>query len=71
MNREYNPLTNRARAMSAGAAVIATAGIVLSVLGLAGHYDEQFLRVSKTQSATTVQHAQAPAAAHGNKINHG
>jgi hypothetical protein len=71
VNREYDPLTKRARVASAAVAVIATAGVILSILGLAGHYDKQYLRAAEAQSATTVNHAQAPAAAHDNKTNHG
>ena len=65
MNREFNPLTPRARLLSAGTAVLATAGIVWSVLTLAGHYDDEFLQVAKAQAAVSTPHAVAPTAAAG------
>ena len=71
MKREFDPITPRTRALTAGAAVIATAGIVWSVLALAGHYDDEFLQVAKAQSVVATQHAQAPVSAHAATARHG
>jgi hypothetical protein len=71
MSREFNPITPRARALVAGIAVLAAAVVVWSVLALAGHYDDEFLRVSKAQAAAATQHAQAPKSAKGAHADHG
>ena len=71
MNGEFNPLTARARAVSAGTAVVATFATIFLVLALAGHYDDEFLQVARAQSATGTRHATAPASAHAALASHG
>jgi hypothetical protein len=61
MIREFNPVTSRIRALAAGTAVVATAGIAWSVLALVRHYDDEFLQVVRAQSAVATMHAKAPA----------
>ena len=63
MNSPFNPIPTRTRILSAGTALLATAGLLWGVLALAGHYDDEYLQVARAQVATTTQHAQAPAAA--------
>jgi hypothetical protein len=67
----YSAITARIRLVSAGTALLATAGIVCAVLALAGHYDKEFLEVARAQSASLTQHAQAPAAARAGSAGRG
>jgi hypothetical protein len=63
MNRQYNPVTPRARAPFAGVAALAKAGMVWAVIALAVRDDDEFVREAKAQAAVVTQHALAPAAA--------
>jgi hypothetical protein len=60
LNREPNVVITGARAMLAAMAVLAATGIVASIVAYAGHYDEEFLRVSKAQAAVTAAPRSAP-----------
>lgn len=60
LNREPKVITTSARALGAGIAVLAATGIVASTVALAGHYDEEFLRVSRLQAADTAAQSSAP-----------
>ena len=61
MNREFEPIGPRARIASAASALLATGGILWSVLALAGHYDVEYLQVARAQSAAHAQQAKVRA----------
>jgi hypothetical protein len=60
LNRAPNSITTVPRALCAAAAVLAAVGIVSSVVALAGHYDEEFLRTARAKAAVTAQQQAAP-----------
>ncbi len=60
LNREPNVVITGPRAMFAAIAGLAATAIVASVVALAGHYDEQFVRVNKAQAGLTAAQRSAP-----------
>jgi hypothetical protein len=63
LHREPKVVITGPRAMFAAIAVLAATAIVASVVALAGHYDEEFLRMARAQAALTA--AQRPASQDG------
>jgi hypothetical protein len=62
LNREPKVAITGLRAKFAAIAVLAAMAIFASVVALAGHYDEEFLRLGEAQAALTAAQRPAPQA---------